>query len=168
MSCQLVLAVVNQDWVMAERLLGTPFPIEWREDGWHWLEPQATQGRYDDRVLAWGTRLAMPVTRDVDPHPGPVIAEVGFHGPPDPDGWVEIGYRVVLEHRRQGFAEEAVSALLGWANARGVTGVTASVNLGNAESIGLLHKLDFTATGSGRHRVLGEQLIFQRVTPAVP
>lgn len=167
MPSQLVLAIVGQDWAAAQRLLGTPFPREWHDDGWHWLEPQATNGRFDDRFIAWGTRLALPLTPDVGlPHRGPVLAEIGFHGPPDPAGWVEIGYRVVAEHRRRGLAEEATSALLMWATAHGATGVKASVSPGNTASIGLLNKLGFAASGLHRHDVLGEQLVFCRINDA--
>ena len=31
---------------------------------------------------------------------GAVLAEVGFHEPPDTEGWVEIGYRVVATSLR--------------------------------------------------------------------
>src|SRR6478736_3809887 len=137
MSSQLVRAVLQKEWTVARHLLGTPFPLEWRDDGWQWLEWQASRGESDERFIVWGTRLAFPVTVDVGADSGPVVAEVGFHGPPDSEGWVEIGYRVVAEYRRRGLAEEATAALLAWAVAHGVTGVRASVSPDNAASIGL-------------------------------
>ncbi len=167
MPCPLVLAILRKDWVAVWRLLGAPFPHEWRADGWQWLEPQATNGENDDRFVIWGTRLALPVLHDACPDSGPVLAEVGFHGPPDIDGWVEIGYRVVAQHRRQGLAEEATSALLAWATVHGATGVKASVSPDNTASLALLHKLKFTAAGSYRHRVLGEQLIYHHAADAL-
>ena len=166
MSSQVVRAVLQKEWTVARHLLGTPFPLEWRDDGWQWLEWQATRGESDERFIVWGTRLAFPVTVDVGADSGPVVAEVGFHGPPDSEGWVEIGYRVVAEYRRRGLAEEATAALLAWAVAHGVTGVRASVSPDNAASIGLLGKLGFTAAGSHRHPILGEQLGFRRITGA--
>jgi RimJ/RimL family protein N-acetyltransferase len=162
MSCPLVSAVLHEDWPAVQRLLGAPFPIEWRADGWHWLEPQLKNGEIDERYIAWGTRLALPTRNGVGADRGPVLAEVGFHGPPGSDGWVEIGYRVVSEHRRQGLAEEAVRALLSWAAAHGATGVKASVGPDNAASIGLLRKLGFAAAGAQVHPLLGEQLVFRR------
>ncbi|MDQ2750863.1 MAG: GNAT family N-acetyltransferase [Actinomycetota bacterium] len=166
MSSPLARAVMRKDWVAAYRLLGTPFPFEWRSDGWQWLKAQATSGEDDDRFVVWGTRLALGAVDG--PARGPVLAEVGFHGPPDPDGSVEIGYRVVSRHRRRGLAEEAVTAVLSWAAAHGADGVKASVSPDNVASIALLHKLAFTATGSYRHPVLGEQLSFRRVARALP
>lgn len=147
---------------MVEGLLGAAFPVEWRDDGWRWLEPQLAHGQLDDRFIAWGTRLALPRSGGSGMPRGPVLAEVGFHGPPDADGWVEIGYRVVSEHRRRGLAEEAVRALLTWAAVKGIAGVKASVNHDNAASVSLLHKLGFLATGTYVHPVLGEQLAFRR------
>ena len=90
-----------------------------------------------------------------------MMALAPFHGPPDSDGWVEVGYRVVAEYRRQGFAEEAVAALLNFAAGHGAAGVRASVSPANVASIGLLEKLGFTGGISYRHPVLGEQLAFR-------
>jgi len=39
----------------------------------------------------------------------------GFHGPPDADGVIEIGYSMLASFREQGLATEAVEGLLGWA-----------------------------------------------------
>src|SRR3954454_16394848 len=44
-----------------------------------------------------------------------VVGSVGFHGPPDDGGRVEIGYDIVAGDRRRGYAREAVRALLAWA-----------------------------------------------------
>lgn len=167
MSCRLVRSILRRDWAAVDRLLETAFPPEWRDDGWQWLEPQATNGEHDDRYVAWGTRLAFAATDDVADR-GRVLAEVGFHGPPGTDGWAEIGYRVVASYRRRGLAGEAATALLAWASAHGAVGVKASVSPDNAASIGLLRKLGFTEAGSYRHRALGEQLTFHRRTGALP
>jgi RimJ/RimL family protein N-acetyltransferase len=162
MSSDVVRAILRRDWPAATRLLGTEFPLEWREDGWRWLEPQADHGEHDDRYITWGTRLAF-ATSDVEAQGrGAVLAEVGFHGPPDTEGWVEIGYRVVAKYRRQGLAQEAALALLRWATGHGVSGVKASVSPHNAASIGLLDKLGFINAGRYEHRSLGEQLIYRR------
>ena len=37
-----------------------------------------------------------------------VVGSIGFHGPPDEQGRLEIGYSVDPPYRRQGYAREAV------------------------------------------------------------
>jgi RimJ/RimL family protein N-acetyltransferase len=157
MSCEVMHAIMAADWQQADGLIGTPFPIEWRNDGWEWLAPRIVEGDHDACLLDWGTRLV----RLTDGR-GPVVAEIGFHGPPDGNGWVEIGYRVVTDHRRRGYAEEASRSLLEWALTRGVAGVRAAITPANEASARLAQKLGFARAGSARHEVLGEQLIFER------
>jgi ribosomal-protein-alanine N-acetyltransferase len=157
MSCEVMREIMAADWQQADRLLGTPFPTEWRTDGWGWLEPRVVEGDHDARLLDWGTRLVR-----LSHGRGPVVAEVGFHGPPDGDGWVEIGYRVVTGYRRRGYAEEACRGLLDWALAQGVAGVRAAISPDNEASARLAQKLGFARSGSAWHEVLGEQLTFER------
>jgi RimJ/RimL family protein N-acetyltransferase len=165
MRCALVSTILKKDWPAARRLLGAPFPVEWRADGWRWLEPPLEDDAIDERFIAWDTRLALPIPDGLGSDRGPLLAEVGFHGPPDPDGWVEVGYRVVSQHRRRGLAEEAVRALLSWTAVRGAAGVKASVRPDNA-----IHRAaaqaGFAADGAHVHPLLGEQLAFRHeLTP---
>ncbi len=39
----------------------------------------------------------------------------GFKGKPSQQGMVEVGYSIVPDYQRLGFASEAVDALIGWA-----------------------------------------------------
>jgi len=158
MSPGLAAAVMSQDWSGAARLLDADFPPEWRDDGWQWLAKQAELGVHDARYVAWGTRLARCVVGE----DRAVLAEVGFHRPPDPEGWAEIGFRVVAEHRRTGLAREAVTALLSWAGRQGARGVQASAGPDNAPSLALLDDLGFTRTSSRVHPVLGELVVLRR------
>ena len=157
MSCEVMREIMAADWQQVDGLLGTLFPTEWRSDGWQWLTPRVIEGDHDGSLLDWGTRLVRLI-RD----PAPVVAEVGFHGPPGSDGWVEIGYRVVAGYRRRGFAEEACRGLLDWAYARGAAGVRAAMSPDNEASARLAQKLGFAVTGSAWHEELGGQLIFER------
>jgi RimJ/RimL family protein N-acetyltransferase len=54
----------------------------------------------DPSVNPWLLRLA--VLRET----GEIVGLVNFHAPPDADGMVEIGYRVLPAYRRRGFARE--------------------------------------------------------------
>lgn len=43
------------------------------------------------------------------------IGSIGFHGPPDDAGRLEVGCRIHPAHRGQGYGAEATAALLDWA-----------------------------------------------------
>ena len=47
-----------------------------------------------------------------------VIGSIGFHGPPDDRERLEVSCRIHPAHRGQGFAIEALAALLEWATER--------------------------------------------------
>jgi ribosomal-protein-alanine N-acetyltransferase len=73
---------------------------------------------------------------------GTVVGDLGFFGPPDANGEVEIGFAVVPSRRRRGYAVEAGGALIAWARARPeVTSVRARCEPGNAASIATLTRI---------------------------
>lgn len=47
-----------------------------------------------------------------------VVGDIGFHGPPNPAGSVTVGYGLVPGARGQGFATEALRAVVAWALAQ--------------------------------------------------
>jgi RimJ/RimL family protein N-acetyltransferase len=49
---------------------------------------------------------------------GEVIGDIGFHGPPDETGTVEIGYGIVEQYRGRGLAGESAAAICGVAWSR--------------------------------------------------
>lgn len=84
-----------------------------------------------------------------DVRPG-LVGVAGYKGGPDAAGVVEIGYGIVPEQRRRGFASEAVSALLAraFADPRVAT-VIAHTLPGLDASIGVLRSTGFTFDGAG-------------------
>lgn len=79
-----------------------------------------------------------------------LCGSVGFHGPPDDRGAVEVGYSLLPAHQRQGLAAEMVAALVLWARAQpAVTCVEAETTVGNPASIRVLERVGFRLTGSG-------------------
>jgi [ribosomal protein S5]-alanine N-acetyltransferase len=95
-----------------------------------------------------------------------VVGSVGFHGPPDRRGRVEIGYDVVETERRQGYARESVGALTDWAFASGRARVCiASVSPDNAPSLALVRSLGFRQVGEQIDAVDGLELVFERPLP---
>lgn len=79
-----------------------------------------------------------------------LIGAVGYKGPPAADGTVEVGYGIVRNQRRQGFASESVRALLGRAFAvSAVRTVIAETLPELTPSIGVLSKCGFQLVGAG-------------------
>ena len=79
---------------------------------------------------------------------GEVIGDIGFHGPPDEAGTVEIGYGVVEQYRGRGLAGEAAVAIcrLAWSRP-GVTRIIARTGEENAASAGVLRHAGFREDG---------------------
>ncbi|MCJ1676858.1 GNAT family N-acetyltransferase [Streptomyces sp. APSN-46.1] len=65
---------------------------------------------------------------------GEAIGGLGFHGPPDEDGTVTIGYGLAPSAQGRGYAAEALRALLGFARAHGVRQVLGDTDRGNIAS----------------------------------
>jgi RimJ/RimL family protein N-acetyltransferase len=66
---------------------------------------------------------------------GCAVGGMGFHGPPDEEGCVEVGYDLAVAARGHGYATEALRALSAWALARdGVRRLFARVDRGNVPS----------------------------------
>ena len=89
--------------------------------------------------------------RAAEGRPATLVGGCGYFGPPADDGTVEIGYSVVPEHRRQGYAGECVEALTARALATpGVRWVVAEVHQDNAASVGVLRRCGFHWVSAGR------------------
>jgi RimJ/RimL family protein N-acetyltransferase len=79
---------------------------------------------------------------------GEVIGDIGFHGPPDEAGTVEIGYGIVEQYRGRGLVGESAVAICGLAWSRPeVTRIIAQTNEGNAASAGVLRHAGFREDG---------------------
>lgn len=100
--------------------------------------------------------------------PKRMVGFVGFHGPPDGAGRVEVGYEVLPEHRRRGYALEATRGILEWARGQGATRFVASVRPDNAASQGLIAKLGFRPAGSQWNAIDGTELVFELPADALP
>ncbi len=73
------------------------------------------------------------------------VGAMGFHGPPDDEGRVEVGYDLAEAARGRGHATVALRALADWALARAdVTSLLALVEPGNLPSQALLARVGFT------------------------
>jgi ribosomal-protein-alanine N-acetyltransferase len=143
-SFQVAQAVV-QDRDGLKSLLGVQVPDNWpAQDLQEFLPTYAQQLQADPSLLGWGTWLMIHRAERT------VIGDLGFKGRPDDEGTVEIGYSVLPAYRRQGFASEAVRALVDWALAQqGVRGIVAECNADNTPSIHVLEKVGMQRLETG-------------------
>ena len=112
-----------------------------------------------DGPVRLGPFSAYVVVRRSD---GLAVGDVGFHGPPGPDGEVQIGYALVPCARGAGLAGESVELLVAWALTQpGVRVVFARVAPGNLASVRVLERLGFLADGRS-----DDYLRFQRSATA--
>jgi [ribosomal protein S5]-alanine N-acetyltransferase len=79
---------------------------------------------------------------------GEVIGDIGFHGPPDEAGTVEIGYGIVEQYRGRGLAGESAVLIcdLTWSHPE-VTKIIARTELDEAASAGVLRHAGFREDG---------------------
>lgn len=141
----------------AEKTLGATIPNDWPdEDDRFVLEIRLTDLKEHPERAPWFLRAI------VEDESQRMIGHVGFHGPPDVAGLAEIGYTIFPEHRRKGFAEEAVRALFAWAlEKKGVKGFRASVGPWNDPSLKMVAKLGFRQVGVQWDERDGQELVFE-------
>jgi ribosomal-protein-alanine N-acetyltransferase len=137
----LIGAQVPDDWPSATLRDALPLLRKWHEEHPDWT--------------GWLGWYAIRLDQGA-----PVLCgSLGFSGPPDADGTVEIGYSVLPAHQRQGIATEMVGKLLQWAAGQaGVGGVEAETAAANRASVRVLERNGFRVvraegdTGSVRYR----------------
>mgnify|MGYP003694729629 CR=1 FL=1 len=79
-----------------------------------------------------------------------LIGSGGYKGPPSDDGVVEVGYGIVSDHRRRGYAVEATRGLIAKAFVEPkVNRVIAETLPELIPSIGVLTKCGFRLIGEG-------------------
>jgi ribosomal-protein-alanine N-acetyltransferase len=162
LSPELIAALVDGSQEEAERLGGFAlyegFP---NESDRRFLTYRLRQAREDGSQAKW---LVRAIVLD-----GAMIGHIGFHGSPGQNALkaadaVELGYTIFPEHRRQGYATEAVQALLEWARTQGIERFIASVGPDNEPSLALVRRLGFREVGRHWDDEDGEELEFELVT----
>jgi len=150
----------------AGRLVGAQMPEFFRTEGWLWRW-RLHQIEADPSSAHWFVRAAVAVPPAATPaSPAIVVGHAGFHGPPDDDGVIEIGYTVVPDLRGRGFGHAIVTALLAEAaREAAVRTVRASVAPTNAASLALVHRAGFVQVGEQWDDEDGLELVFERPVP---
>lgn len=150
-----------RDLARAEALSGARIPPAWVEQAAGYLQLRLGELQADPARQRWLDRLI--VLRDEE---RPLVGHVGFHGPPDDRGVLEVGYRVLETYRSRGMAGEAVKGLLDWAwRDAGVTTFRASIAPQNGPSLRLAGRLGFQVVGRQVDEEDGEELVFEVTWP---
>jgi RimJ/RimL family protein N-acetyltransferase len=118
----------------------------------------------DPDYLPWSAR-AVILTVD-----NTMVGHVRFHSRPDPEYLqpfakeaVEFGYTIFERYRRNGYATEAVSGLMGWAGAHFDVGrFVASIAPDNLPSLRLVARLGFVKVGEQIDDIDGLEHVFLR------
>ena len=131
---------------IAERLLGVTLPPAWPlPDLLDVLPLQAASNGDMERYGVW-----VMIERATNG----VVGDIGFMGPPNADGSLELGYSVIPDRRRRGYATEAARALAGWGvDQPGVTGIVAECDPDNTPSVLTLERSGFERVGQDGHRI---------------
>jgi RimJ/RimL family protein N-acetyltransferase len=133
-------------------------PPDWPDDhDGRFLRLRLRQLRQDPARADWG--VSAIVLRESDE----MVGHIGFHGPPGVNARrepaaVEVGYTVFPDHRRRGYATEAVRALLDYGRERGVHRFIASVGPENEPSLRLVRGLGFVEVGRHWDEEDGDEL----------
>ena len=140
-------ALLSENRDEASRILGATLPVEWPHpvllDVLRLRPPLSPEA---ERFGVW-----VMIERDGRS----VVGDIGFKGPPDEAGTIEIGYSVIPDRRRRGYATEAAEALTGSALSQPrVRDVVATCDAGNLPSIRTLERVGFSrvAEASGEIR----------------
>lgn len=147
-------ALIDGDLDRASALVGAPLTPYLLTQGWLWRirHPQVLA---DPAAAGWVARAAF-----VD---GRGVGHVGFHGPPDERGMVEVAYSVDPDLRRRGYAGRLLAAALAWAAADPtVTTVRASVSPDNVASLATIAPFGFAEVGEQWDDEDGLELLFER------
>ena len=143
-TAELEAELAGRDALAAQ--LGVAVPDAWPPE----LYDEAAVRYSLEVVRAAGGDSAWAMYHMVDPAHGTVVGVCGYKGPPDAEGTVEVGYSVVPEFRRKGYATEATSGLMIRAFAEpSVTRVVAQTLSDLTPSLGVLEKLGFRFAGQG-------------------
>jgi RimJ/RimL family protein N-acetyltransferase len=149
-------ALVDGDLGRASAEAGVALTPHFLEEAWLWRIRLDDIAR-DPAAVDWIARAA------VDLATGTVIGRVGFHGPPDEHGMVEVGYSVDPDQRRRGYARALLRTALEWAAGEPtVRVVRASISPDNEASLATIRPFGFTHVGEQWDEEDGLELLYER------
>ena len=162
MTLPFMQALAAGDVAEAANRIGATVPADMPEHLRNFLHYRLAQLEADPS-LRQGLGRAMILADQAGRH---VIGSIGFHGAPDEHGRLEIGYKVEGEFRRQGYAREAVRAMLDWAaTTHGIHRFVASISPTNEASLSLTAAFGFEQVGEQMDEIDGLELVFETTWP---
>ena len=161
LSADALRALLAGDLGRAGVLVRAPVPGSFRDEAWLW-RLRLDQLTADPAAAPWLVRAAVLAGGAAEAAGDRVVGHAGFHGPPDADGAVEVGYTVDPGWRGRGLGHALLAALLAEASAAGVTTVRASVSPRNAPSLAVVRAAGFVQVGEQVDEDDGPELVFAR------
>lgn len=148
------------DRALIEQQLQAIVPASWPPEHYEPHVLQFCANTLAENPTAIGWTLWYMVLRENASGDPVVIGDIGFKGTPTPDGTVEIGYSVLSEFQRAGYATEAVAGLVAWAfSLPQVERVIAETYPELVASVRVLEKNGFRYIGAGsENRVIRYEL----------
>ena len=163
MTVPFMKALARDDVAGAATEIGASVPEDMPEYLGDFLRYRLAQLAVDPTIRQWLGRAMVTTADDGARH---VIGSIGFHGAPDDQRRLEIGYKVEPSFRRQGIAREAVAAMFDWAyHEHGIRRFVASISPGNDASLGLAAGFGFEQVGEQMDEIDGLELVFETTWP---
>ena len=163
MSVPFMAALEARDLDAAAREIDAAVPAWLAAELEGFIRFRLGQLRLDPAIRVWLGRVMVLTAADGSRR---VVGSIGFHGPPDAQGRLEVGYSVDPPYRRRGYASESVKALFDWAyQERGMTRFVASISPHNEPSLRLAAAYGFHKVGEQTDEIDGLEYVFETIWP---
>ena len=152
-------ALVRGDIDKASVLTGERLSPWLLEEGWLWrIRLRQLQDTPED--LPWIARPAIALEGE---EAGEVVGHLGFHGAPDEEGRVEVGYTIDPAYRRRGHARALLAQAIETLEASNVVHVLrASISPDNEASLATIRGFGFEKVGEQWDEEDGLETIYER------
>jgi ribosomal-protein-alanine N-acetyltransferase len=163
MSVPFIEALAARDLDAAARDIGAAVPAWLADELEGFIKFRLGQLRLDTTIRAWLGRAMVLTDANGSRR---VVGSIGFHGPPDAQGRLEVGYSVDPPYRRRGYASESLKELLDWAQREhGITRFVASISPDNEPSLRLTAAYGFHKIGEQTDEIDGLEYVFETNWP---
>ena len=160
------------------RLSIEPMTLDhWEDYAAAWADPRMTEfigGEPRNRNISWGKMLqgiglwplfGYGYWSFIERESGKFVGNGGFaqfeRGIPELEGYPEAGWAFAADAWGKGYATEAMTAILEWADQRGLAETRCIIDPGNGSSHNVAAKLGFEKFAESRD-VIGELFIYRR------